>query len=183
MFEQLPSVLERSHGDGTSRALLVIDPAGGGLSYVNAAASELFDLRDAQLAEKLAVDLLPELENLAPRDFEARVTRDGVERRVVVRLEDLRGGPYARYAAILASIEPIDEAAPAAGNSDTDSETRRVRRLESLWNLIGRGGFVGAQQVKALLREGATGLSLERASLARLDGDELVVEFAYPGED
>ncbi|MBD5655328.1 MAG: diguanylate cyclase, partial [Candidatus Eremiobacteraeota bacterium] len=126
---------------------------------------------------------LPELENLAPRDFEARFTRDGVERRVAVRLEDLRGGPYARYAAILASIEPIDEAAPAAGNSDTDSETRRVRRLESLWNLIVRRGFVGAQQVKALLREGATGLSLERASLARLDGDELVVEFAYPGED
>jgi diguanylate cyclase (GGDEF)-like protein len=184
MFEQLPSVLERSRGDGTSEALLVIDVASGGLSYVNAAATELFDLNDSQLAHTLAVELIPEFDNLTPRSFEASLTRDGAPRPVSVRLERMRGGPYARYSAMLASIVDLDDpyvaqplpAVIVAGGGPP----LRLERLESLWSLVVRKGFAGAEQVKALLREGAAGMALERATLARVDGDELVVEFAWP---
>jgi hypothetical protein len=56
-------------------------------------------------------------------------------------------------------------------------------RLQSLWNLIVRGGARGSEHVRAVLLEGARGLAMENASLARLEGEELVVEFAEPLEE
>jgi diguanylate cyclase (GGDEF)-like protein len=57
-------------------------------------------------------------------------------------------------------------------------EEKRSERLESLWTLVVRRGFAGAEQVRALLREAVGGIELERATLARVELGELVVEFA-----
>jgi len=181
MFDQLPDDSDRDCDDGANEARLVIDPAGGRLSYVNRAAAELFGLRDDALATTRASDVLPAFADLTPRNFEASFTRGSRERRVAVRLERLHGGPFPRFAALLASVRAIDD--PAARDFPANGAPRRLERLESLWRLVVRRGFAGTEQVRALLHEGASGIGLERASLARLDGDDLVVEFAWPEDE
>lgn len=186
MFEDLPVVCERDGGDVAGEALLVIDGASGSLTYVNAAATDLFDVPEAAAGEIRAVDLLPQLANLAPRNFEARIMSDGRDRRVAVRLEPMRGGSAAERIGLLAAIRELDgdrAPRPEHGASAESAQARRLRRLESLWALFVRPDLRGPEQARALLREGAVAIGLERAALARQEGDELVVEFTDPQED
>ena len=189
MFEQLPSVSERNRGDGASEALLVIDPSSGDLSYVNAAAADLFDEPDARLASKRAVDVLPEFANLTPREFEACVlatttVRYGSPCGCSGSAGIATGAPAGRRCSHrFARSRTASHGSPAAAVTTVAADgSRRPERLESLWNLVVRRGFAGAEQVKALLREAAAGVAMERATLARLDGDDLVVEFAWPAD-
>jgi diguanylate cyclase (GGDEF)-like protein len=181
MLDQLPDYLERDCDDGANEALLVIDPASGRLSHANRSAAELFALGDDALATTRASEVLPAFADLTPRSFEARVAHGSRERRVAVRLERLHGGPFPRSAALLASIRALDD--DAAQAPAVVAGPRRLERLESLWRLVVRRGFAGTEQVRALLHEGASGMGLERATLARLDGEDLVVEFAWPEDE
>jgi diguanylate cyclase (GGDEF)-like protein len=194
MFEQSPPVPKRGAlGDG-SVALLVFDPSSGAISYVNAAASALFDLRDDSLPETRVTDLLPDLANLTPRTFATIFHARRGEHRLDVRLEHLKGGSFARVGAMLATIELIASTVSAepelrrepaveeaASEPAADPEPPRDR-MESLWNLVVRRGLGGSAHVRAILLEGTRGLGMENASLAHVEGEELVVDFAEPLE-
>jgi diguanylate cyclase (GGDEF)-like protein len=185
MFDEVPAVYERDGGDVACEALLVVDASSGRLTYVNAAAMDLFAVSEPAAGDIRAVDLLPQLANLAPRNFEARLTSDGRDRRVAVRLEAMRGGSAVERVALLAAIRELDgggrpqpDGAPGA-----QVQARRLRRIESLLALLVQPDLRGPEQARALLRAGALAVGLERAALARQEGDELVVEFTDPQED
>ena len=194
MFEQSPPAPKRGVLGDVSVALLVFDPSTGAISYVNAAASALFDLRDDRLPETRVTDLLPDLANLTPRTFATIFHARRGERRLEVRLEHLKGGSFARVGAMLATIELIASTVTAepelrrdapeepAPESDVVAESQRGDRMESLWNLVVRRGLAGSEHVRAILLEGTRGLAMENASLARVEGEELVVDFAEPIE-
>jgi diguanylate cyclase (GGDEF)-like protein len=161
-------------------ALLVFDPENGAVLYANTAAVELFGVGDG--VPRRAGELLPQLDDLSPRLFEARLaTATFGEREIAVRLEPLRAGPPACPEAVLASVQVLNGnggAAPERGPS------RREERLEALWSLVVRRGLTGSDQVRAILREAVRGMRLSAATLERIAGEELVLEFAEPpGEE
>jgi diguanylate cyclase (GGDEF)-like protein len=193
MFEQSPAPVGRGVGD-VSVALLVFDPSTGTIAYVNELATAVFELRDDQLPTTSAIDLLPELHDATPRSFEAKFRARRGEHVLKVRLEHLKGASFARVGAMLATIEvvsttvtPEREHRRGRGTPSPEeplavpAEAKRDR-LESLWNLVVRRGLGGSEHVRAILLEGTRGLDLENASLARVEGDEMVVEFAEPLE-
>jgi len=150
-------------------ALLVVDLRSGALLFADAAAVELFEPGDDDVA--LAPRrLLPQLVDLTPREFVTRVRRGAVEVEASVTIEALRPGPFSTGEAVLVRIRGTERLPPV-------TEDERVRRRESLLSLIVRHGFAGAQQVRALLREGVTGLGAESAILGRIENSELHVVY------
>ncbi len=169
MFDELPPVLERGLSNVASEVLLVANAATGQLTYVSAEAGDLFALSDDVLAQATAAGLLPELASLEARAFETRLATSRGMRHVLVRVHPLRaplGGSDATPAVSI-TLRPSSTAVHTAA---------RGARLESLWNLVVRRGLGGAEHVRAILREAAGGIGLERATLARVDGGDLVVE-------
>jgi diguanylate cyclase (GGDEF)-like protein len=195
MPEQSPPGSRRGDGD-VPVALLVFDPSNGAISYVNSVAAALFELRDDRLPETRATDLLPELANLTPRTFAAAWRAKRGLHVLDVRLEQLKGGSFSRVGAMLATIEVVSSTAAAepeqrreAGPANAPEPEIEAAdpvssgdRLEALWSLVIRRGLGASDQVRAILLEGTRGLGMENASLARLDGQELVIEFAEPLE-
>ena len=199
-------MLERSapgskrDGDAVAPALVVFDPSSGAISYVNGEATALFDLRDDRLPVTRVSELLPELANLTPRNFTTVLRTRRGDRGLAVKLEHLKGGSFARVGAMLATIdvvvstitpeaehrrdarpEPAPE--PATTLLDLAPMLRPASRLEALWNLVVRSNVRGSEHIRALLLEGAQGLDMENAALARLEGEDLIVEFAEPLEE
>jgi diguanylate cyclase (GGDEF)-like protein len=200
-------MLERSapgskrDGDAVAPALVVFDPSSGAISYVNGEATALFDLRDDRLPVTRVSELLPELGNLTPRSFTTVLRTRRGDRGLAVKLEHLKGGSFARVGAMLATIEVVvSTVAPEVEHRrDARAESapeppvapllalapmlRPASRLEALWNLVVRSNVRGSEHIRALLLEGAQGLDMENASLARLEGEDLIVEFAEPLEE
>jgi len=176
MSEQPPSVTERAVGDVAGDAHLVLDSSSGSLAFIDAAAAALFGLRDEALQTTKAADLLPELASLSPRQFVTHRRVGAVDQELGVRLERLHTGAFASVGAILAVVRTVSQ------TSDTLAEERtpvvREERLESLWTLVVRRGIAGNDQVRALLREALRGIGMDSATVARVDGTELVVEFS-----
>jgi len=170
MFEQLPPVLERRRGDVAGEALFVADAVSGALTYVNSVASEAFELAPDRLADVCLADLLPELSDLSQRRFATSTETPLGERSFDVVVTSLAGMPG--HGAVLVTLRR------RAIAFEGTVEEKRSERLESLWTLVVRRGFAGAEQVRALLREAVGGIELERATLARVELGELVVEFA-----
>jgi diguanylate cyclase (GGDEF)-like protein len=178
-----------------AEALVVFDPVSGSMSHVNAAASELFDLRDDRLPELRISDLLPECADPALSSFSTTVRSGRAESRVAVRLDYLSGATYQRSGAMIARVFVLDSTplvaehrrdAPAGlpGSGDEPppdaAPTTGFERLSALWKLVVRRGLGGAGNVRALLVEGTRGLGMEFAALARVEGEELVVEYSEP---
>jgi diguanylate cyclase (GGDEF)-like protein len=158
MFERLPPA------DG----LLVIDPLAGAVLYLNDAAAALFDIGEDR--PSTPEQLIPELADLTPREFVTHVRRSGEPIELDVRIEPLSPGPFNPSGAVLVTIRKSETAlVPDSG--------KRVERLEALWHLVVRRGFAGNEQVNAILREGVRGMGLEMASLGRVAGNELAIEF------
>jgi diguanylate cyclase (GGDEF)-like protein len=170
MFEQLPPVLERRRGDVAGEALFVADAESGALTYVNSVASEAFELAPDGLAGVRMADVLPELADLSPRRFATSAETPLGERAFDVVVTALAGTPG--HEAVLVTLRR------RAMAFEGTVEEKRSERLESLWTLVVRRGFAGAEQVRALLREAVGGVELERATLSRVELGELVVEFA-----
>jgi diguanylate cyclase (GGDEF)-like protein len=170
MFEQLPPVLERRRGDVAGEALFVADAVSGALTYVNSVASEAFELAPDRLADVALADLLPELSDLSQRRFATSTETPLGERSFDVVVTPLVG--TLGSGAVLVTLRR------RAIAFEGTVEEKRSERLESLWTLVVRRGFAGAEQVRALLREAVGGIELERATLARVELGELVVEFA-----
>jgi len=195
MFEQSPDPSGEGNGD-ESVAFLIFEPSTGSISYVNASATDLFELRDDRLPEMRVTDLLPALIDPTPRTFDAQFRARRGDHTLRVRLERLQGGTFARVGAMLAEIEVLATVVPRAVEQRRDRradpeprEPLRVAagpvpadRLEALWNLVVRRGVGGSDHVRSILAEGVRGLGMENASLARLEGEELVTEFAEPLE-
>ncbi len=154
--------------DGADVALLVIDPLAGALLYVNEAATKLFAIAEDEPTSPQ--QLLPELADLSPREFRTRIAR-APGRELVVRLEPLKAGPFNPAGAILVTIGGAEDrvVSPDGG--------KRIERLEALWQLVVRRGFAGAEQVRAILREAIRGMGMSSAILARLDENDMVLEF------
>lgn len=163
MFEELALAGERSPGDMADGVLLVVDTSEGRLTYVSQEASTLFATPAEGLAGSAASTLIPELVSLASRDFETRIATAVGARDVSVRVRALAGASPATMVT-LRSI--VSERAIVS----------RGARLESLWTLVVRRGLGGAEHVRAILHEALAGIGLERASLARVDGDALEIE-------
>jgi diguanylate cyclase (GGDEF)-like protein len=161
-----------------AEALLIFEPASGGIVYVNAVASALFGISSDLPGRRRASDLLPELADASVRRFETEFPFEDGPQRVIVSVEELDAGELARNVAMLARIRPraTAVAAPSAGEATPDA------RLSALWSVVVRNGLVGDGNVAALLREAARGLDFEHATLARLDGDEFVIEYADDAE-
>ncbi|GAC1564927.1 MAG: hypothetical protein NVS3B17_21500 [Vulcanimicrobiaceae bacterium] len=174
MFDELPSTMERGLSDVASEVLLVADATTGRLTYVCAEASDLFAVDDDALARATAQELMPELASLEPRSFETRLATPQGPRDVVVRIHTLLGqpGPTAATSAVSISLRPVSDVALAPA---------RRARLESLWKLVVRRGLRGTEHVRAILREATTGIGLERATLARVVGGDLVIEETESG--
>jgi diguanylate cyclase (GGDEF)-like protein len=170
MFEQLPPVLERRRGDVAGEALFVADAVSGALTYVNSVASEAFELAPDRLGDIALADLLPELADLSQRRFVTSAETPLGERAFDVVVTPLVG--TLGNGAVLVTLRR------RAIAFEGTVEEKRSERLESLWTLVVRRGFAGAEQVRALLREAVGGIELERATLARVELGELVVEFA-----
>ena len=170
MFEQLPPVLERRRGDVAGEALFVADVEHGAVTFVNSVAADAFDLAPDRLAGVRMVDLLPELADLGQRRFATTVETPHGDRAFDVVVTSLTG-TLGRDAALITLRR-------RAIAFDGMVEEKRSERLEALWTLVVRRGFAGAEQVRALLREAVGGIELERATLARVDAGELVVDFA-----
>ena len=195
MSEQAPPGSRRGDS-GVSLALLVFDPSNGAISYVNAIAAALFELRDDRLPETRVTDLLPELASLGPRTFSAVWRGRRATHELAVHLEQLKGASFARVGAMLATIEVLSSTAVAEPELRREPEPvlvpepelefaeplPRGDRLQALWSLVIRRGLGASEQIRAILLEGTRGLGMESATLARLDGQELVVEFAEPLE-
>jgi diguanylate cyclase (GGDEF)-like protein len=162
-------------------ALLVFAPENGAVLYANAAAAELFGVGDG--VPRRAGELLPQLDDLSPRFFKARLATPALgERDIAVRLETLRSGLFSSRDAVLATVQVRSGA--AHGTARDRGASRRGERLEALWSLVVRRGLAGADQVRAILREAVRGMQLTAAALERIAGEELVLEFAEPpGED
>ncbi len=160
--------MERGRGGVPSEVLLVVDAATGYLTYASAEASDLFALSDDLLGRATAHELLPDLASLAPRAFETQLATVHGPRTVAVRVNALRGqrGRTDGAAAVSVSLRRLDETPVVA----------RGARLESLWDLVVRRGLGGAEHVRSILREAARGIDLDSATLARLDGADLVTE-------
>lgn len=168
MSNQLPSLLERGPGDVANEVLLVVNTTTGHLAYVSAEAGDLFALSDDALANTPVRELIPELVSLAPRSFEARVRAQTGERHVAVRVGRLHARSGTDDTPVVSiTVRPLGAA---------DAQAARDARLESLWQLVIRRGLGGAEHVRFILREAARGLGLDRATLARLDGSDLVDE-------
>lgn len=182
MSEQPPSRSDRVVGDVADDAHLVLDPSSGSIAFIDAAAAALFDIRDDAVEATKAADLLPELENLTPRAFVTHRRMGDAERELAVRLERLQSGTSAKLGAVLAVVRTVCETVRTRDDGHTTPQERtpipREERLESLWTLVVRRGIAGNDQVRALLREALRGIELEAATVARVDGDELIVEFA-----
>ena len=154
--------------DGGDVAFIVIDPFAGAVLYVNALAARIFDVaEDRPLRPD---DILPELADLTPREFETRIVRSSEALDVRVRVETLTPGPFNPGGAILVTVRGAASALPLDAG-------KRVERLEALWRLVVRRGFDGAEQVRAILGEAVRGIGMDSALLARLDGNDLAVEF------
>jgi diguanylate cyclase (GGDEF)-like protein len=156
--------------DGADVAFVVIDPLAGAVLYVNALAERIFDVtEDRPLRPE---DILAELADLTPREFEAEIVRGSSALRVTVRIETLTPGAFNPGGAILVTIRGA-----GPGSALPRDASKRIERLEALWRLVVRRGFAGAEQVRAILGEAVRGIGMDSAVLARLDGAELVVEF------
>jgi diguanylate cyclase (GGDEF)-like protein len=171
MFDRLPSVLTRDLGDVESEALFVVDTTNGTLSYVNSVAAASFGLEAQNLGAVRAGDLVAELADLRPRTFTSAARTASGERRVDVAIEALTGGS----GAVLVTLRALDLLPMVVGERRA---SKRSERLESLWLLVVRRGLVGAEQVRAILREVIRGLGVEHVVLARVERDELVTDFA-----
>jgi len=147
----------------------------GTISFLDAAAAELFGVRESTVGGRLATGLIPELVDPTPRSFTAAVrTAVGV---VALDLDVSRLSGDADEAILVAirterSLEGPVRAEPA-----------REERLESLWSLVVRRGVAGSDQVRTILREALVGLGLEHAVVGRVDGADIVVAFASREED
>jgi diguanylate cyclase (GGDEF)-like protein len=174
-------------------ALVIFDSATGSMAYVNAAASELFDLRDDRLPELRIADLLPGCSGVAGAPFTTVVRSGRAEYRVSVRIEHLSGATYRRVGAVLATVTVVETIQvipelrrdPPPGRPEpvgTTGPSTGVERLSALWKLVVRRGLGGPENVRALLAEGTRGLAMENAALARVEGEELVVDYSEPAE-
>jgi diguanylate cyclase (GGDEF)-like protein len=208
MFEHTRPAFERD-ALSVGEALVIFDPLSGSMSYVNDAAAELFELRDDRLPELRITDLLPECVDPAVSSFTTTVRSGKAESKVAVRLERLSGATYQRFAAMLAIATVLETTplviehrrdAPAgdlASEPDSDGEfdatpeaalmggasrEMGLERLGALWKLVVRRGLGGSENVRALLAEGTRAMRMENATLARVEGKELVVDFAEPPE-
>ncbi len=169
MFDEVRPAFERN-GVEPSEAHLVFDPTSGSLAYVDSAATDLFGLHEPNLDTMRVTDIIPQLADTSLREFTTRVaSRDGNERDLTVRLERLRVGSFGTSGAMLAVVR-VGGLSPSIGSRET--------RLEALWSLVVRRGFAGNDQVRAILREAREGIGLDTVEVARVDGRELVVEFA-----
>ncbi len=168
MFEELTSGMERGLSGVASEVLLVVDAATGHLTFASAEATDLFALSDDVLARATAHELLPDLASLAPRSFETRLATAHGTRAVSVRVHALRGqrGRTGDVAAVSVSLRRLDETPVVA----------RGARLEALWDLVVRRGLGGAEHVRSILREAARGIDVDSATLARVDGANLITE-------
>ena len=164
MFEELAPAAECGPGGPAEEVFVVIDASEGRLTYVSQGASALFARPADLLAGAAAVALVPELASLVPRDFETRVATTQGPRTMAIRVRSLAGaGP-----AVMVVLRPATNPGSAIAS--------RGARLESLWTLVVRRGLGGAEHVRAILHEAIAGIGLERASLARVDGDALEIE-------
>jgi diguanylate cyclase (GGDEF)-like protein len=162
-------------GPGSLSALLILDRLSGALLFTDAAAQALFGLGDdpAGVAPRR---LLPQLIDLSPREFVARIRLGQREHEVSVSVEALVAGPFNTADAVLVRVRGSDKVPPSSADE-------RARRRESLWSLMVRRGFSGAEQVRALLREGVVGLGAEAAILGRIEDGELhVVQVVGPAD-
>jgi diguanylate cyclase (GGDEF)-like protein len=188
MIEELTSAHERALEDAGNPSLIVLDASSGALRHLSPAAARAFGLRAAELPRVWARDLVPELADLTPRAFEARVhTVDG-ERRASVRLERMCGARAAASALAVASIrfasapQPLSLVALRADGPHKREGARHLDRLESLWRLVVRGSLAASELKRAILREALRGLGLERVALARVEGEELVPDVELPAD-
>ena len=155
--------------EGPLEALLIVDSVSGALLFADDRAVEFFEL-DEDTAGLSPRRVLPQLVDLRPREFVARVARVEGEHEVSVRIEALWPGPFNPADAVIVRVRDTRQLPPATADE-------RARRRESLWSLMVRRGFAGVEQVRALLREGVAGLGMESAILGRIDGGELRVEY------
>ena len=175
MFDELVDAPERANV--LAEALVVFEPASGGIIYVNAFASELFGMSGDMPGRRRASEFLPELADPSARRFESTFPFDDTMHDVVVTVEALDAGELARGVAVLARIRPVVEPQTATAPA-VPSAVSKDERLSALWSVVVRGGLAGEGNIAALLREATAGLALERATLARLDADEFVIEYA-----
>jgi len=158
---------EPADGRGALEALLVIELTSGALLFADGTAELLFGLaKDSSGAAPRR--LLPELVDLTPREFVTRARLGEAEHEISVQVEPLRSGPFNTSDAVLVRIRGTDRLPPASADE-------RQRRRDSLWALMVRRGLTGAEQVRALLREGAVGLGSEAAILGRIEEGDLHV--------
>ncbi|MGH7747329.1 MAG: hypothetical protein ACREQ5_21610, partial [Candidatus Dormibacteria bacterium] len=180
MFGPAPSSAERL-GDGSGLALLVIEPSSGALSSANAAATALFALDPQAFGELRAADVLGEFLDLTPRHFATRLETAAGSRPISVRLEALQSGPGSERGALLATVRILPEpsrAARAAELPEPGPPPAGSGRLESLYGLVVRGGVIGSDQISAILAEVARALVAQRATLSRIEDDDVVVVYA-----
>jgi diguanylate cyclase (GGDEF)-like protein len=165
---------------GRIDALFVVDLASGALLFADAAAGELFGFgtADGALAPRR---ILPQLVDLTPREFVTRLRRGDRDLEIAVTIEALLSGPFNPGDAVLVRVRGTERLPPVTADE-------RAQRRESLWRLLVRRGFGGADQVRALLHEGIAGLGAEAATLGRIRETDLYVEYAVghpapaPGE-
>ena len=163
MFEELASAMERGAGDMVNEVLLILDTSEGRLTYVSPEAGAFFAIPANRLSGSAAASLIPELASLVPRDFETRIVNVQGARDVSVRVRALAGAAPA----VMVTLRSIVSDRVIAS---------RGARLESLWTLVVRRGLGGAEHVRAILHEALVGIGLERALLARVDGDAFEIE-------
>ncbi len=175
MFGRLASHAERNGTNEIGDALLVVDPLSGALLFLNPTARQLFGITDVSAAGG-PERLIAELADLTPREFITHLNRAEWTVEVAVRIEPLLPGPYNTGGAIGVTIRRTDASAIGHGS-------KRVERLQSLWDLAVRRGFGGAEQVRAILNEGVAGVGLEQALLGRIDGDQFHVAFTIEMPD
>jgi diguanylate cyclase (GGDEF)-like protein len=176
MFDRSVDASERP--DVLAEALVVFEPASGGIIYVNAAASALFGISSDSPSRRRASELFPELADVSTRAFQTSYPFEDGERDVAVSVEMLDAGELANGVAVLARIRPIVAAAAAPAPALGTSLALADDRMSALWSVVVRGGLASDGNVAAVIREAARGLHFEHATLARLDGDEFEIEFA-----
>jgi diguanylate cyclase (GGDEF)-like protein len=177
MSELMPPDPSGSEGE----ALLVFDPESRRLLFANAAAAHLFGLHEDSPNGRTATDFLPEFADLTPREFNRPFESGGGEVRMRVRIERLRPARAASAGAVAAFVSAARSERsgfPALQGDFDDEGLPRVERLESLWSLVVRRGLAGAEQIRAILREGVRGMRLDSATVSRAEGAEVVTEYA-----
>jgi diguanylate cyclase (GGDEF)-like protein len=178
MFEQLPSVLTRKPGDVAGEAIFVVDTESGTLSYVNSVAAGWFESVARSLVGTRAVAVIPELADLSTRRFTTSARTRAGDPLVSVAVEalDTEAG---RPAATLVRMFPLGT--PPVHSAES-RDAPRSGRLESLWTLVVRRGLASADQLRAILDVAASGIGLERSTLARIDRGDLAIEFSSRDE-